>query len=179
MTPEEIFDFARAQFGDSVRDLHADPKKDKDPWFVCEAASIVDVATWLRDEPSLAFDWLECLTGTDYPEEKQIHVTLHLWSYSRRHRAVMKLLLPREAPVMRTVSWIWPVAAWQERECFDLLGVRFLGHPDLRRILLPEDWVGHPLRKDFEEASHYHGIPTTRPAPLDLLKIGLPKDKRA
>ena len=175
MTPVEIYGLSRAHFGEAVRDLHDDPKKDKDPWFVCEAASVVEVATWLRDEPIMAFDSLECLTGTDYPDRKEIHVALHLWSYSRRHRAVMKVLLPREAPVMRTLSPVWPVAIWQERECYDLLGVRFDGHPDLRRILLPEDWVGHPLRKDFQEASHYHGIPTTRPAPLELLKIGLPR----
>lgn len=177
MTPREIYEFGRASFGDVVKDFHDDPKKDKDPWFVCEASAIVDVATWLRDEPILAFDWLECLTGTDYPDQGQIHVTLHLWSYKQRHRAVLKVLLPRDKPTMRTLSWIWPVANWHERECFDLLGVQFVGHPDLRRILLPEDWVGHPLRKDFKEAEHYHGIPTTRPAPLDLLKIGLPKSK--
>ena len=172
MNPVEIFEFARAHFGEAVHELHADPKKDKDPWFFCKAQSIVDVATWLRDEPILAFDWLECLTGTDYPDREQIHVAIHLWSYARLHRAVMKVALPRAAPVMRTLSWVWPVANWQERECFDLLGVRFEGHPDLRRILLPDDWVGHPLRKDFKEANDYHGIPTTRPAPLDLLKIG-------
>ena len=177
MTPEEIFGFARAHFGDAVRDLHADPKKDKDPWFVCEAAHIVDVATWLRDEPSLAFDSLECLTGIDYPDAKQIHVALHLRSYSRRHRTVMKVLLPREAPVMRTLSWIWPVAAWQERECSTSSASASSGTRILRRILLPDDWVGHPLRKDFAEATHYHGIPTTRPAPLELLKVGLPKDR--
>ena len=175
MKPAEIYDFTRAKFGDVVHDFHEDPKRDKDPWFVCDALGIVDVATWFRDEPILAFDSLECLTGTDYPDALQIHVALHLWSYSRRHRAVVKVLLPRDAPVMRTLSPVWPVASWQERECFDLLGVLFDGHPDLRRILLPDDWVGHPLRKDFVEASHYHGIPTTRPAPLELLKIGVAK----
>ncbi len=175
MMPVEIYDFARAKFGEAVRDLHADPKKDKDPWFVVDADMVVSIATWFRDESILAFDWLECLTGTDHPDKNVIAVTIHLWSYARRHRAVFKLLLPRDAPVMPTLSWIWPCANWQERECFDLLGVRFEGHPDLRRILLPDDWVGHPLRKDFREAAHYHGIPTTRPAPLDLLKIGLTK----
>ncbi len=175
MTPVEIYEFSRAHFGEEVHDFHADPKKDKDPWFVCQARSLVKVATWLRDESALAFDSLECLTGTDYPARKQIDVALHLWSYSRRHRAVMKVLLPREDPVMPTLARVWPVANWQERECFDLLGVRFDGHPDLRRILLPDDWVGHPLRKDFTEATHYHGIPTTRPQPLELLKIGIRK----
>ena len=179
MTPQEIHEVARARFGDGVHALHADPKKDKDPWFVCEARDVVALCTFFRDEPTLAFDSLECLTGTDHPDKSVIAVTLHLWSYARRHRVVMKLLLPREAPTMPTLSAIWPCANWQERECFDLLGVQFEGHPDLRRILLPDDWVGHPLRKDFREAAHYHGIPTTRPAPLDLLKIGLPKKEPA
>jgi NADH-quinone oxidoreductase subunit C len=175
--PREIFDFARAHFGETVSGWQDDPKRAKDPWFVCEATAVVDVCTWLRDEPSLAFDWLECMTGTDYPDEQRIHVALHLFSYSQRHRAVMKILLPRDEPVMPSLSPVWPVAVWHERECYDLLGVRFLNHPDLRRILLPDDWVGHPLRKDFVEAAHYHGIPTTRPAPLELLKIGLPRER--
>jgi NADH-quinone oxidoreductase subunit C len=170
MTPQEIHDLARAAFGDAVHELHADPKKDRDPWFACDVARIVDLATWLRDEEALACDWLECLTGTDFPAKQEIHVALHIYSYARRHRVVVKVLLPRDAPKMPTLSGVWPVANWQERECFDLLGVVFEGHPDLRRILLPDDWVGYPLRKDFVEPSHYHGIPTTRPTPLELLK---------
>jgi NADH-quinone oxidoreductase subunit C len=169
MTPEEIYELTRATFGDAVHDLHADPKKDRDPWFVCEVTSIFAVAKWMRDETALLFDSLECLTGVD-AADKKIHVVLHLWSYVRKHRAVIKVLLPRDTPTMPTLSSVWPVANWQERECFDLLGVRFEGHPDLRRILLPDDWVGHPLRKDFTEAADYHGIPTTRPAPIELLK---------
>lgn len=175
MTPSEILERLTARFGtDAVSDLHADPKKDKDPWFVVAPSAIVDVATYLRDDPTLAFDFLECLTGTDYPEKQQIHVTLHVYSYARKHRLVMKMLLAREAPTCPTLSFVWPVANWHERECYDLLGVRFEGHPDLRRILLPDDWIGHPLRKDFKEGNEYHGIPTTRPNPLELLKIGIP-----
>jgi NADH-quinone oxidoreductase subunit C len=174
MTPEEIYEYSRAHFGDAVRDFHADRKKDKDPWFVCDPQSIFALAKWLRDDSALLFDSLECLTGVDAPHKGEIHVVLHLWSYVRKHRAVIKVLLPRAAPSMATLSGVWPVANWQERECFDLLGVRFEGHPDLRRILLPDDWVGHPLRKDFAEAPDYHGIPTTRPAPIDLLKPAPP-----
>ena len=177
MSPDEIFELSRARFGDAVSEFHADPKKDRDPWFVCDAAAIVDLATWLRDEPALLFDWLECLTGVDRPDEGTIHVVLHLYSYARKHRAVIKVLLSREAPSMPTLCGVWPVANWQERECFDLLGVAFEGHRDLRRILLPDDWVGHPLRKDYAEERDYHGIPTTRPAPLELLKAPKPEAK--
>jgi NADH-quinone oxidoreductase subunit C len=179
LSPSHIYERLRAKLGDAVSDFHADPKKDKDPWFCCAPSAIADACTFLRDDAELAFDYLECLTGTDYPDKKQIHVTVHLYSYVHRHRAVLKVLLPREAPSMPTLSSVWPAANWQERECYDLLGVTFEGHPDLRRILLPDDWVGHPLRKDFKEGNAYHGIPTTRPNPLELLKPEtLKRDKK-
>ena len=85
---------------------------------------------------------------------------------------VLKVLLDRNKPEMDTVSTLWPTAEWLERECYDLLGVVFRGHRDLRRLLLPDDWVGYPLRKDYEEQPTYHGIPTIRPNPLELLQIG-------
>ncbi len=173
MSPLEIFEQLRAALADeSAFDLHADPKKDKDPSFQVTPAALVRACTWLRDDERTAFDFMECMTGTDWPEKKQIQVTLHLYSYARKHRAVLKVMLDRDAPRMPTLTGVWPVAGWQERECFDLLGVVFEGHPDLRRLLLPDDWIGHPLRKDFKEANAYHGIPTTRPNPIDLLKIG-------
>jgi NADH-quinone oxidoreductase subunit C len=81
---------------------------------------------------------------------------------------VLKVNATRDDPVVATVSSVWSAADWQEREVFDLLGVTFTGHPDLRRILMPEDWPGHPLRKDFVEPQEYHGIPTSRES---LLKV--------
>ena len=90
----------------------------------------------------------------------------HLSSTVHRHRLVLKVCLPRwlddqpgQLPEVPSVSGIWSTAEWHEREVFDLLGVRFQGHPDLRRILCPEDWVGHPLRKDYQMPAEYHGIP--------------------
>jgi NADH-quinone oxidoreductase subunit C len=176
MTPEAIFKRLEEKFGaEAVFDFHADPVKDRDPWFQVAPWEIEPICEHLRDQPELAFDYLECITGVDYPDDKKIVVVYHVFSYTQKHRVVLKAFLDRDDPAMPTLVNVWSVANWQERECFDLLGVRFEGHPDLRRLLLPDDWVGHPLRKDFREQSHYHGIPTTRPAPLELLKIGLPK----
>ena len=125
----------------------------------------------------LRFEMLHCITAVDYfePDEKkaaqvdwQPHLELiyHLSSMTHRHRLVLKLRMPRwkadtpgELPEVPTVSNIWSTAEWHEREVFDLMGVLFVGHPDLRRILCAEDWEGHPLRKDYQMPDEYHGIP--------------------
>jgi NADH-quinone oxidoreductase subunit C len=140
-------------------------------------ADLVRVAEFLKTDPRFSIDSLECLTGIDHPDRANIAVVYHLFSYALRHRIVMKVFLPREAPEVATLCRVWSVANWQERECYDLLGVVFTGHPDLRRILLPDDWEGHPLRKDYRERAEYHGIPTTRPNPLELLQIRKPPAK--
>jgi NADH-quinone oxidoreductase subunit C len=137
---------------------------------------IVDVCSYLRDEPSLAFDYCNSVTAVDYFEpdakkaakvtwEPHMEVVYHLFSMRHKHSLVLKVMLPRwagpglnELPEVPTVSGVWSTADWHERECYDLLGVRFTGHPNLRRILCPEDWVGHPLRKDYEMPLEYHGI---------------------
>ena len=180
MTPEAIFKRLEEKFGnEAVFDFHADPKKDKDPWFQVAPWEIEPICEYLRDERDLAFDYLECITGVDYPDLKKIVVVYHVYSYSQKHRVVLKAFLDREDPAMPTLVNVWSVANWQERECFDLLGVLFEGHPDLRRLLMPDDWEGHPLRKDFEEKEDYHGIPTVRPNPVELFKISLPSKEGA
>jgi NADH-quinone oxidoreductase subunit C len=173
----DIFKKLQAEFGENVVfDFH-EAGKDKDPWFQVDPFSIEQVAVKLKTDAELHIDYLECITGIDFPDDKKIHVVYHAYSYAKKHRVVMKALLDREDPAIPTVSNVWPTANWQERECFDLLGVLFDGHPDLRRILLPDDWEGHPLRKDYEEASDYHGIPTIRPNPIELFAIKLPEKK--
>ncbi|GAC1393951.1 MAG: NADH-quinone oxidoreductase subunit C [Polyangiales bacterium] len=180
MEPKAVFEKLQKQFGEEVVfDWHADPKKDKDPWCQIQGWKVEEVARFLRDDADLKFDWLECLTGVDYPDKKQIHVVYHCYSYSRKQRFVMKAFLDREDPTIPTVTFVWSCANWQEREAFDLLGVLFEGHPDLRRLLLPDDWEGFPLRKDFVESDNYHGIPTTRANPLELFQIKAPEKAKA
>ena len=170
MTPEEIFNKLSDEFGsDTVFNFDDGTKKAKDPFCEVEPWSIAKVGRKMKDDPAMAFDYLECLSGVDLPKEQQIQVVYHLYSYTKKHRLVLKVSLAREEPVVPTVSGVWSAANWQERECYDLFGVLFDRHPDLRRVLMPEDWEGHPMRKDWKEPEHYHGIPTTRPDPLEQL----------
>ncbi|HBA40056.1 MAG: NADH-quinone oxidoreductase subunit C [Deltaproteobacteria bacterium] len=136
-----------------------------DPNLRVDPQAVVEVCRYLRDEPDLKFEILSDLTGLDLPKENKIQVVYHIYSYSHRHQIVLKVDLPRENPQLSTMEGVWKVANWLEREAFDLFGIVFEGHTDLRRILLPEDWVGHPLRKDYVEQEEYDGISTQR-APL-------------
>ncbi len=137
-----------------------------DPDLNVDARSVVDVCRYLRDDPELAFEVLSDETALDLPKEDKLQVVYHLYSYSKRHQIVLKADLPRAGtPAIATVEGVWKAANWLEREIFDLFGIIFEGHTDLRRIMLPEDWVGHPLRKDYVEQEEYDGISTQR-APL-------------
>jgi len=150
----------RARFGDAVGDL-AGSRRDNASTTVAPAA-IVDVARFCKTEPDLAFDCLSNLAGVDYPKRNVIQVVYILYSYPHRHCFTLQVDAARDNPVVPSVAQVWAHAEWQEREAFDLLGVVFEGHPDLRRLLMPEDWPGHPLRKDFVEPEEYHGISTSR-----------------
>jgi len=136
----------------------------------------MEVATALRDDPAWLFDYLHCISGVDLLEtdpkkaaktewEPHLQVVYHLSSIRLKHRLVLKVHLPRwkedqegELPELASVASLWNTANWHEREVYDLCGVRFTNHPNLRRILCPEDWVGYPLRKDYEMPLEYHGI---------------------
>jgi NADH-quinone oxidoreductase subunit C len=155
----------REKFGDAVS---AELKLGT--WSSCSVKSdaLVEVCRYLRDEAELEFDCLSNLSGVDRKNEETIEVWYHLLSYACGHQIALKVATERPDPVVPSVSGLWPIANWLEREAYDLLGVRFTGHPDLRRILMPEDWVGHPLRKDFVEPEEYHGISTRRESLLKL-----------
>jgi len=113
--------------------------------------NIVAACAFFKSTPALEFNFLADLCGADRgpEEEPRFEVNYHLFSTTKYHRLRLKVLLNEEDPHVPTVTAVWRTANWHERETYDLLGVIFDGHPDLRRILLPDDWEGHALRKDF------------------------------
>ncbi len=115
-----------------------------------DGAHLVEVATWLRDHESARFRLLSDLSGTDYPDRPdRLAVDYHLYSIDHNLRLRLKVRVPAADPHVPSVTGVWPTANWHEREVYDFFGVRFDGHPDLVRILMPEDWQGYPLRKDY------------------------------
>lgn len=147
-----------------------------DPWIETSPDGLLEVCQYLKDDSDLSFDMLNCITVVDFCEpdpkkaakakfEPHLEVVYHLSSIVKKHTLVVKVPLERwkddvvgQLPEIPSVSQIWRTADWHERETYDLSGVEFTGHPDFRRILCPEDWVGYPLRKDYEMPLEYHGI---------------------
>ncbi len=118
-----------------------------------------EICDYLYRDQHTYFDFLSCLTGIDNGKTaNSMEVLYHLCSIPFDMQICLRVELSRENPTLKTVSHIWKSANWHEREAFDLLGIYFEGHPDLRRILMPADWEGHPLRKDYEIQQKYHGI---------------------
>lgn len=147
-----------------------------DPWVEVAPDAIVEVSRFVKQDERLQMQHLNDLTAVDYFEpdpkkqkkfehEPHLQVVYHLSSFTLKHRIVLKVKLPRwknddtkELPEIASVSAVWGIADWHERECYDLCGVHFTDHPNLRRILCPEDWEGHALRKDYDMPLEYHGI---------------------
>jgi NADH-quinone oxidoreductase subunit C len=117
---------------------------------VVPAADLLRMAEYLATEPALLFSFLSDISAVDrFPLEPRFEVNYHLLSLEKQARLRLKVRLPGAEPVVRSVTSVWPTANWHERESFDLFGIRFEGHPDLRRILMPDEWEGYPLRKDY------------------------------
>jgi len=137
--------------------------KDEGPEPSVEVASalLLEMCRFLRDADELAFDFMHCVSGVDLGEkEGKLEVVYHLGSLIHEHTLVLRVRTSRENPTpIPSITSLWRAADWHEREAYDLLGIPFEGHPDLRRILMPADWEGHPLRKDYKEAESYHDIP--------------------
>jgi NADH-quinone oxidoreductase subunit C len=159
MEATALYDRLKAQFSDKIGEHITD---NPDPYIWVEKSGLHEVAQYLK------FDYLMSITGVDNTE--YLTCVYHLFSYHHRHSLVVKVKAPYDDLILDTLSDIWAAANWHEREQYDLFGFVFTGHPDLRRILLPEDWDGHPLRKDYEYPEEYHGIDHHRPDPKDQFK---------
>jgi NADH-quinone oxidoreductase subunit C len=173
MSGPNIIDRLKKKFGDQITGTNLTAL---DPWIEVAPDALVAVCEHLRDDPDAKMEMLNCITGIDWfePDPKKAakatfqphtEVVYHLSSISKKHSLVIKVKLPRwkddqpgSPPDVPTVSGVWNGANWHEREVYDLSGVNFVGHPDLRRILCPEDWVGFPLRRDYEQPLEYHGM---------------------
>ena len=174
MTASDVAAILEVQFGAAITGKNL---TGLDPYVTVDPATLAEVCTFLRDDPRLKYELLNDITGVDYLEpdakkapkagfEPHLEVLYHMSSFTfPGRRFTLKLMLPRwkddkpgELLEVPSVAGVWRTADWHEREVFDLLGIFFMGHPDLRRILLADDWIGYPLRKDYEYPLEYHGI---------------------
>lgn len=133
------------------------------PWIQPQPAFLVAICTWLRDNPDYYFDFLANITAVDYHPEERFAVVYNLSSIPHQLQLTLRIELVHgrttaNLPEAPSVASVWRTADWHEREAFDLMGIFFSGHPDLRRILMPDDWDGYPLRKDYVDPETYHGI---------------------
>jgi NADH-quinone oxidoreductase subunit C len=164
---EELFKVLKEKFGESILETHAEAQE---PYLVFQPAVVEPLARFCRDDPRMGCDLLSLISTVDYLSQPAsadgktparpgwIEVVYFLDSTTHKHRLMAKTRLDRDNPRLATVENVWRAADWHEREAFDLMGVVFEGHHNLVRILCAEDWVGHPLRKDYVIPETYHGI---------------------
>jgi NADH-quinone oxidoreductase subunit C len=138
------------------------------------AGRLLEVGRLLRDEARFHFDYCSFVSAVDRPDQQQIDVVYHLYSMDLRHEILLKVRVPRSTPQVPSVVELWRGADWHERETYDLFGVTFDGHPDLRRLMMTDDWAGHPLRKDYvyEEPRWLVDLATQRQKEIEGLGLG-------
>ena len=169
--PEEIYNLLKEKFGDAV--IEFSNSQPVDPFIIIDPLKIDEVCAFLHDDENLQFDSLMNLSGVDDANGEikkdesgtdtiiggTLSVFYHLDSTKLNHKVVLKVSTSRENPEVNSVECVWKCADWHEREAYDLIGIKFLNHPDLRRILMPYDWeAGHPLRKDYKNPEFYQGM---------------------
>lgn len=147
MKPEEVLDRIKGRFGEAIREAEV---KDQTVYLVADGARNLEICQAIK---GMAFDYLSCLSGVDWKDH--FEVVYNISSLQHPTKVHLRIITSHDDPRVRTVTGLWPAANWHEREAWDLLGIRFDGHPDHRRILLSEDWVGHPLRKDYVDEGRY------------------------
>lgn len=161
LTADNILDVIRKNFGDSsaeISDINSSP-----PCLTIKKELLLQVCKFLKENPETSFDMLSCITGIDnHPHANSLEVIYNLNSIPHETQLTLRIILDRpslpELPETDSVSSVWSTASWHERETYDLIGIYFCNHPDLRRILLPSDWKGHPLRKDYKTDDYFHNV---------------------
>jgi NADH-quinone oxidoreductase subunit C len=144
---QKVLDALEKKFGDAIARTETQ-HGDEIAWVVGD--KLVAVATWLRDDPAMAFDSAMFVTAIDrLGNEPRFEVCFQLRSVRHRHRVRLKVGVGDEDPTVPSLSGLWPSLDWQERETYDMYGIVFEGHPDLRRIYMYDEFVGYPLRKDY------------------------------
>jgi NADH-quinone oxidoreductase subunit C len=148
MEPLQIADKLKERFPEEVLDVREFRGQVS---VTVRKGRILDICRFLHDDPDLYLDYLIDLCGVDYlgKKENRFEVVYHLYSIRHRHALRLKAEVPENDARIDSVMQVWIGVNWHERECYDMLGIVFAGHPDLRRVLLPEDWEGYPLRKDY------------------------------
>ena len=148
----------------SLNVIQGEEQSDLQPVLIIHPEMIAAVCLELRDNVKTYFDFLSCLSGIDFgAEQNKFGVVYHLTSIPYKSRLTLKVIKEHdrnntELPSFQSVVQVWRTAEWHEREAFDLIGIFFENNPDLRRILLPDDWEGYPLRKDYKNPEYYKGI---------------------
>jgi NADH-quinone oxidoreductase subunit C len=173
---ERVLTVLKEKFGDSIVETHSHFGDDT---AIVAPALWKEICAFLRNDPQMAFDMLVDLCGVDYPtrEQGRFEVVLHLYSTSRRHRVRLKALVgdqEGDGAEIDSICAVWTGANWFEREAYDLMGITFKGHPDLRRILMYPEFEGHPLRKDYPANKTQPLVPYRTEA-----EAGVPLDKLA
>lgn len=168
---EDIFNLLKENFNDKILELNS--ATPVEPFIIIDPFIIHEVCFYLRDDKNLQFNSLMNLSGVDNANgEKKteadgttsiiggtLSVVYHLDSTELKHKITLKVFTSRDNPEVESVCEVWRCADWHEREAYDMFGIKFLNHPDLRRILMPYDWeAGYPLRKDYKNPEFYHGM---------------------
>ncbi|MDO8358064.1 MAG: NADH dehydrogenase (quinone) subunit D [Nitrospirota bacterium] len=181
---QALLDSLKAKFPDAILATYVDAARAETAVSVA-AARLLDIVRYLYDAPTAAFDQLTDICSVDYPEDQlRFEVVYHLHSLPLRQRLRLKVRLTEDDPTIASVTGIWKGAEFLEREVFDMMGIRFSGHPDLRRILMPEDYAeGYPLRKDFPTEgrgwrSEFDFIPKMDDSPLDMSAFEIPEEQK-
>ena len=152
-----IFDEIKSYLDKNLSDKF-EVKEEKDAIFV-SPENLIQVMKFLKDDNKMKFDTLLCVTGYD---DKVLGSAYNLFSLEKNQYIEVRVEVDRENPVVPTVESLWKTADWHERESYDLFGINYEGHSDLRRILLPDDWEGYPMRKDFVTPEFYNGMPVPK-----------------